>query len=547
MLCSSPTRPPRGVERPRTGQERQHITTRIADHALLSDCHTAALVTRAGSVDWWCVPRFDSPSVFGRLLDPAAGHWSVRPAEEAGAPEPGAPERSYVGESLALRTVWRSAQGAVSVTDVLALEPGARGHDIGLRSPHVLVRLVEGLEGEVRMVTEFAPRFEYGLTTPRLSAADGGIMAHGGPVTLRLTAPVSLLVDGGHATSEFTVAAGGSVAFSLRAGATYGAGPTTEIDGTAAVADAVAAWESWASLHRGYEGRYREQVRRSAMVLQGLTFAPSGAVVAAATTSLPEELGGALNWDYRFAWLRDLSLTLQAQWVASCPTEAQRFFGWVADAMGQVGERSVQIMYGVGGERDLTEHTVGHLQGFAGSQPVRVGNDAWDQHQLDVLGEVLYAAHLLREQLGELDATTRDLLVALADQARRRWREPDAGMWEARDETRHYVSSKVMCWVALDRAVRLSDRLGPDVDAQGWAMARDEVRAAVLDQAWSEAAGAYTGAFGSDQLDASVLLLPLVGFLPADDERMLATIHAIEAGLATDGLVKRWATTPPGS
>ncbi len=219
------------------------------------------------------------------------------------------------------------------------------------------------------------------------------------------------------------------------------------------------------------------------MVLQGLTFAPSGAVVAAATTSLPEELGSELNWDYRFAWLRDLSLTLEAQWVAACPDEAGRFFGWVADAMGQLGERSVQIMYGVEGERDLTEHTLDHLGGYGGSRPVRVGNDAWDQHQLDVLGEVLYAAHLLREQLGELDTTTRDLLVGLADQARRRWREPDAGMWEARDETRHYVSSKVMCWVALDRAVRLSDRLGPDADPEGWAEARDEVRAAVLDRA----------------------------------------------------------------
>jgi GH15 family glucan-1,4-alpha-glucosidase len=310
--------------------------------------------------------------------------------------------------------------------------------------------------------------------------------------------------------------------------------------------DTIAAWRSWAQMHNGYEGRHRDEVRRSSLVLQGLTYQPSGAVVAAATTSLPEIVGDELNFDYRFAWLRDLSLTIRSLWIAACPDEAGRLFRWIADASGQLDDERVQIMYGVEGERHLHEYELSHLPGFRDSTPVRAGNAAWDQEQLDVLGEVLDAAEQMRDKLGDLDEPTQRLLVALADRAAASWREPDAGMWEARDALRQYVSSKVMCWVALDRAVRLAPLLGDGADPECWEDARDRVRSAVETEAWSERAGAYTGAFGSDDLDASVLLLPLVGFLEARDERMWSTIEAIERELGDVGLVRRWPSDPMG-
>ncbi len=506
----------------------------LADYGFLSNCASAALVSTNGSVDWWCLPRFDSPSVFGRLLDPAAGHWLLAPTGEYMA------ERDYVEDTLVLRTVFRSGSGAIAVTDALSLRPGARGHDIGLGSPHALFRLVEGLEGTVDLETVVAPRFEYGLTVPRWSEDRASWSAHVGPVALRLTAPVELHAEDGDLKGAFAVRAGERVGFCLAFTPPYKDGGDLDVEPADGIEETVAGWRSWSELHRGYQGRHVAQVRRSALVLQGLTYQRTGAVVAAATTSLPEELGGSLNWDYRFVWLRDVSLTLQALWVAACPHEADRFFDWLTAAVGHVGDAPLQIMYGVEGERDLTEHTLDHLAGYRDSRPVRVGNDAWKQRQLDVLGEILFAAHLLRDQLRPFADSTRDLLVTLADQAARDWRQADAGMWESRATPRHYTSSKVMCWVALDRAIALAEDLGDGARPDEWAGAREEIRQAVLEQAWSEAAGAYAGAFGSDSLDASVLMMPLVGFLPADDARMLATIEAVRDHLAEGRLVRRW-------
>ncbi|MGI8777090.1 MAG: glycoside hydrolase family 15 protein [Acidimicrobiales bacterium] len=306
--------------------------------------------------------------------------------------------------------------------------------------------------------------------------------------------------------------------------------------------DTVEAWASWVALHPSYSGRHADAVRRSSLVLQGLTFQPSGAVVAAATTSLPEIMGGDLNFDYRFAWLRDLSLTARSLWIAACPDEPKRLLDWVARSAGLTGTEAIQIMYGVGGERDCTEHTLEHLPGFGDSGPVRIGNGAWAQKQLDVLGEVLDAAYLLRDYLGDLSEPTRQLLVALADRAAADWQDSDAGMWESREAPRHYLSSKAMCWVALDRAVKLAPLLRADDAIQRWSEARDAVRAAVQERGWNEQAGAYTGAFDSDRLDASVLVLALVGFLPASDDRMWSTIRAVEAQLGDTGLVRRWAS-----
>ena len=512
----------------------------IGDYGFVSDCHSAALISRAGSVDWWCVPRFDSPSVFGRLLGPDAGHWSLCPmvAFEV--------EREYEPDSLVLRTLFTTAGGEVAVIDALALEHEARGHEIGLRSPHVLLRRVEGTAGAVEMATEFAPRMEYGLTVPHMVGSPDGVVARGGPVRLALTGGIALTAATGCATGRFTVHAGEQVDFQLAFTPSSGEPSTTDGAGQATPEGTIAGWQSWAQLHDGYEGRHRGAVRRSSLVLQGLTFAPTGAVVAAATTSLPEKAGAELNFDYRFAWLRDLSLTIRSLWIAACPDESHRLFDWIADAAGHLGDERVQIMYGVEGERNLAEHELEHLPGFRESRPVRVGNAAWDQEQLDVLGEVLDAAEQLREQLGELSEPTRGLLITLADRAATTWREPDAGMWEARDQQRQYVSSKVMCWVALDRAIRLAPLLGDGVHLERWEEARERVRDAVLAKGWSERAGAYTGAFGSDDLDASVLLLPLVRFLPAYDERMWATIEAIERELGDVGLVRRWPEDPMG-
>ncbi|HEV8043894.1 MAG TPA: glycoside hydrolase family 15 protein [Rubrobacter sp.] len=511
----------------------------VGDFALLSDCHSAALVGRDGSVDWYCAPRFDSPSVFAHLLDGEGGHWSIRPVGEFDA------ERAYLEDTMVLRTVFRTPRGRVAVTDALALESGARGHDIGVRAPHVLLRRVEGVEGEVEMALEFVPRPEYALITPLVLPTETGVVARGGPAELQLVAGCPLEVQDTKATAQFTTRAGEAADFALiyRRAADLGDGtlPCPDVGGE--LTNTREGWRSWSELHGGYQGPYAEQVRRSALVLQALTYGPTGAVVAAATTSLPETCGGGDNWDYRFAWLRDLSLTLRALWIAACPDEAERFFHWIDHAIGGhlVEGRQVQIMYGIEGEHDLTEHSLEHLRGFRGSRPVRVGNDAWYQKQLDVLGEVVDAAYLLRDQLGdEFDDVIARLISGFADKAAESWHETDAGMWEARDEERHYISAKVMCWVALDRAIKLAPRLGEHADTKRWEMAREEVREAILERGWSEEAGAYTGAFGSDQLDASVLLMPLVDFLPATDPRMWATIEAVERELAGDGLVHRW-------
>lgn len=513
---------------------------RIDGYAFLSDCQSAALVGLDGSIDWLCLPRFDSPSVFGRLLDQEAGHWLIRPSARFRT------MRRYAADSLVLTTTFETAEGRVALTDAMLFAPGAREHEIGRTVPHVLERRLEGLAGSVDIEMEFAPRLEYGLTKPRHECGDGCVRAYGGEVDLTLTSDAPLACDERMASSRFTLRAGESFTFRLQyTGFGDGGDGCAPAGAGASTADTLEAWRSWAAQHRGYRGLYLDEVKIGALVLQGLTYEPSGALAAAATTSLPERLGQAWNWDYRYAWLRDASLTMFAQWVASCPHEAIRFFHFVERAGGRLEDGPVQIVYGLRGKRDLAEHALAHLAGFEDSRPVRVGNAAWTQRQLDVLGEVLDAAHLLRDQL-EWDADTEELLVAYADRACREWKQPDAGMWETRDAERHYTSSKVMCWVALDRAVKLAGRLGAERHADRWARERDAVKAAVLEQAWSERAGAYAGAFGSDDLDASVLQLPIVGFLPATDPRMRATIEAVHDRLAVKGLVRRWASEPNG-
>lgn len=514
-------------------QRPDYAPAAISDYGLLGDCQGAALVSRSGSIDWWCPPRFDAPSIFGRLLDPDAGHWSIQPTGDFTA------TRRYLPGTMVLETQFQCQGGILRLTDALAFGPGERGHEVGRASPHMLLRRAEVIHGEVEVTVEVAPRPEYGLIRPHFTQSTPGWEISGGAVRLTLTAGLSLADGDAGIGGTFMLKAGEAASFALHhRNAVASAPPAADAGGE--LENTIAGWQSWSEMHQGYRGAYRQQVHRSALVLQALTYSPTGAVAAAPTTSLPEEPGGSANWDYRFGWLRDGSLTLKALWVAACPDEAQQFFDWITLSAGALGDGHLQIMFGVGGEHDLTEHELGHLSGYAGSRPVRIGNDAWNQKQLDVLGEVFECAWVLRDQLGELPTQTRNFLVAVADRAAGTWRETDSGIWEGREGTRQYLTSKLMCWVALDRALKLADRLGAAQNVPVWERERDSIRNAILDEGWDSTVKAFTGAFGSNHLDAGVLLMPIMGFLPAGDDRVRATLDAIERELATGDLVQRW-------
>jgi GH15 family glucan-1,4-alpha-glucosidase len=511
----------------------------IGDYALLSDCRSAALVSRDGSVDWLCFPRFDGPSVFCRLLDPAGGHFAIRPAGEFRA------SRRYVDQTMVLKTTFTTPGGTAVLTDALALGRNERGHDLGAGSPGMLLRRLACTGGEIEAEVSYAPRPEYGLVHPILVQIPGGLAAWGGADRLLLSTSVSFGVDGATASARIRLAAGQAAVFALgpgqMAGPPLAPWPAEEI--TARLDDTVEGWRSWSAIHQTYEGPWQELVHHSGRVLQALTFEPTGAIVAAPTTSLPESVGGERNWDYRYTWVRDASLTMEALWVAACPDEANKFFDFLADAAASQlqGGADLQIMFGIGGERDLTERELPHLAGWRGSRPVRVGNGAWRQRQLDVYGELLGAAQRLVDQLGELDPMTRRFLAAAADTAAARWRQKDQGIWEIRGEPRDFLYSKLMCWVALDRAIALADHLGAEERVTDWAAARDEIRAAILERGWNERAGAFTQAFGSEDLDASSLMLTITGFLAGDDPRMKATIDATAQRLTDKrGLVYRY-------
>ncbi|MDH2413774.1 glycoside hydrolase family 15 protein [Nocardioides sp. CER19] len=513
--------------------------TPIAQHALLSDCHSTALVDSAGSVEWLTFPRFDSPTAMARLLDDDAGHWSIRPRGDFSV------SRRYLEGTLVLETTFRTPSGTAILTDALAMGPDNEGHGLGRDVPHVLVRSMTCETGSVEVEVSYAPRPEYGLVTPVVSQVDGGLAARGGADRLVLSSPVDLAVEAGGATGRHTLRTGETLPFALHR-STWGepAARVWAADEIDVLLDrTVAAWRSWSVLHERYDGPWRDLVHTSGRVLKALTFQPSGAVVAAPTTSLPEVVGGDRNWDYRYCWVRDASLTLEALWIAACPDEAEEFFAFMATAAASAvaAEQSLQIMFGVGGEHDLTERTLPHLAGWRASAPVRVGNGAWNQTQVDVYGELLGAAHRLREQLTTLDDDTRRFLASLADAAAVRWRETDRGIWEVRGEPRHFLHSKVMCWVALDRAIDMADGIVDGSRVQAWKQARAEIEELVTLHGWSESAGAFTQYIGTDALDASSLMLPITGLLPATDARVLATIDAIEQRLTDErGLVYRY-------
>lgn len=516
-------------------------TTAIAEHALLSDRHSSALVDTAGSVEWLNFPRFDSPSVFARLLGPDAGHWQIAPTSEWKS------SRRYVDRTLVLETTFTTSGGTVVLTDALAMGPDNGGHRLGTDVPHLVVRRLACTSGEVEVHISYQPRPEYGLVAPLLATVDGGVTARGGADWLVLTTPVALTLDGGTARGTVTLRAGESVHLALhRSTLEQTAAHVWSQDALTEQLDhTVEAWQSWSDLHQSYDGPWRDLVHHGGRVLQGLSYQPSGAVVAAATTSLPEGVGGERNWDYRYSWVRDSSFTMEALWVAACPDEADDFFAFMTTAAASsVGPgQGLQIMFGVGGEHDLSERELSHLPGWKDSRPVRVGNGAWNQRQIDVYGELLGAAHRLSDQLSTIDDDTRRFPIACADTAAAHWVEKDQGIWEVRGEPQHFLYSKVMCWVALDRAIALADLLRAADRVDGWKHKREEIWETVVRDGWSEQAGAFTQYVGSTALDASNLMMAIVGFLPADDPRMLATIDAIEERLTDDrGLVYRYRT-----
>jgi alpha,alpha-trehalase len=534
-------------------------TTPIGDYALLSDRHSAALVTRDGSIDWLCWPRFDSPSVFGRLLGERAGYWAVRTMPNATV------TRRYLDRTMVLETTAVTPSGTVVIVEALAMGDGNRGHELGKNAPHVLLRRATCIDGEVDLSVDYAPRPEYGLVHPLLEEIAGGLTALGGSDVLVLSCPVPLTVDQSSASGQVHLRNGESVGFALhhsKREGTVAARVWDQAEIEARLTDTVAAWQSWSELHQAYEGPWRESVHHSGRVLQALSFAPTGAICAAATTSLPEVIGGSRNWDYRYAWVRDTSFTIEALWVAACPDEANQYFDYMSTcAAGSLADGAdLQIMFGIGGEWDLTERELPHLEGWRGSAPVRIGNGAWRQRQLDVYGELLSAVYRVSDHIfdatarvgptagsgrwdttRELAPTTRRFFVELADAAVERWQEKDHGIWEIRGEPRDFVYSKLMCWVALDRAVAMADQLGASDRVELWTKAQTQIREAILTRGWSERANAFTQSFDSDELDASNLMLPLVGFLPADDPRVLATIAATEERLTDEqGLVYRY-------
>jgi alpha,alpha-trehalase len=523
-------------------EDRQAHFQPIAAYGLLSDCNSAALIDRRGSIDWLCLPRFDSGALCARVLDPAAGYWQICPVDGFKV------MRRYLPGTLVHETLFTTESGRVRLIDAMAFAPGERVHDLGRDVPHEVLRLVEGVTGTVEVTMEFAPRPWFGLPVTRIESTPSGCRVATDVGQFVLAAPAPLATTGDAWTVTVQVAAGDRFGFSLRWGAAYSRSPEPTLPNRipGRIDDVVAAWRSWEEAHDIYRGERRADVRLSARVLKGLIYRPTGAIVAAPTTSLPEEIGGERNWDYRYAWLRDASLTLEALYIGACPEEAGHFLAFLTEAAGGDDDidHSVQIMYGIGGERNLTERTLPHLRGWRDSRPVRVGNGAWDQTQLDVYGELLIAIHLYRDRLGDLLPGIRSFVAQLAATAARRWTEPDSGLWEMRGERRHHLSSKALCWAALDRAVKLGPQLGLEALVDEWAIERDRIREAILTRGWSERRGAFAQTFDSDELDAAALLMPLVGFLPATEPRMRGTIDAIARDLTENGFVLRYRVAP---
>jgi alpha,alpha-trehalase len=517
----------------------------IADYAFLSDCHTGALVAPDGAVDWLCAPAFDAPSMFGSLLDREAGFFRFGPF---GINHP--TQRNYVAGTNVMETTWKTPNGWIVVRDALTMGPWAHEDTVTphTRPPadddadHMLVRTVECLDGSVEVEVVCEPAFDYGRE-PATWALVGDDRrradASGAGLTVRLESDLPLGIEANRVRGRHTLNKGDR-AYCALSWADGLATPGSVDDATARIDATVRFWRAWLSRARIPDHRLRDPVQRSALAIKGLTYMPTGATVAALTTSLPETPGGERNWDYRYTWIRDTTFTLQALHWLNLNWEADEFMQFVADVE-PTEDGSLQIMYGIDGRRDLTESTRDDLTGYAGARPVRIGNGAFDQRQNDVYGAVLDSIMIHTRRSSRLPRRLWPIVETQAECATKVWREPDQGIWEARGKPQHYVSSKLMCWVALDRAAQLAEIRGDPEKEAKWAATADEIRADILEHGVTEA-GVLRQHYATDSLDASVLLAAIFDFLPPQDERLRATVDAIAKDLTENGFVLRYRT-----
>jgi GH15 family glucan-1,4-alpha-glucosidase len=510
----------------------------IEDYALIGDMQSAALVSRDGCVDWLCLPRFDSDACFAALLgDEGNGQWRISPVAAQGpAARRGHVSRRYEDATLVLETTWQTMSGTVKVTDFMPPRDGEQP---------VLVRIVTGVEGAVEMECVLRVRFGYGAVLPWMRRVDHCLSAVAGPDSVWLRTPVRLIGRSMRHEASFTVRAGEQVPFVLCWMPSHAGAPAvTEADAGDLLDRTRQFWAGWAGKCT-YSGEYAEPVLRSLITLKALTYAPTGGIVAAPTTSLPEDLGGVRNWDYRYCWLRDATITLEALLRTGYTAEAAAWREWLERAVAG-SARDVQIMYGVAGERRLAEWEATWLPGYEGSAPVRIGNAAVDQRQLDVYGEVIDAMTLGRQAGLRFDTHTWALVRQLLEFLEKHWDEPDEGIWEVRGPRRHFVHSKIMAWVAFDRACQVGELTRYGAHAR-WQQIRDRIHAEICDKGYDAERGTFTQYYGSSELDASVLLLLEVGFLPPDDPRVVSTVRTIQRDLVRDGLVLRYTQSSPAA
>lgn len=498
----------------------------IEDYALLGDLHTAALLGRDGSIDWLCLPRFDSPACFAALLhDESAGYWRIAPA--GGRP---ATRRGYRGDTLIVDSEWDTAGGTVRVTDFMP--PRGKAADV--------VRIVEGVSGRVSMRMDLVIRFDYGNVVPWVRRSDYGLIAVAGPDTVCLTTPVTTRGENMTTVAEFEVSAGEKVPFVLTHTPSHLLPDAVRSEAERALAKTESFWRNWID-DCSYQGQWADAVRRAVITLKALTYAPTGGIVAAATTSLPEVIGGVRNWDYRYCWLRDATFTLQALLGTGYVAEAKAWREWLVRAV--AGDPAkLQIMYGLDGARRLPEQTLDWLSGYEGSAPVRVGNGAAGQFQLDVWGEVLDGLNLVLDSGLECEDTAWGMQCALLDFLEGNWDQPDASLWEVRGAQRHFVHSKVMAWAGVDRAVYAVQTHGRQGPVDQWRALAAAIHADVCAHGYDAGRRTFTQYYGSPGLDSALLLIPRVGFLPWNDPRVVGTVDAVQRELSCDGFLKRYAT-----
>lgn len=529
-LGSPDAAPPRAADRRQpdladTGLWEDRPPSRIEDYAVVADLQTAALVARDGSIDWLCLPRFDSSAAFAALLGgPKAGRWRVAPLSGGECTR-----RAYRRDTMVLESTWESPEGTVRVIDFMPIR----------QTEPDLMRIVEGVSGRVRMGVELVVRFDYGRVVPWVRHAGGRWVGVAGPDSLWLDTPVNLRGRNMRSLAEFTVEAGERVPFVLTWVPSHQDEPP-RYDPRRALEETERFWQDWAG-QCTYTGRYEEAVRRSLLVLKALTYAPSGGITAAATTSLPEQIGGARNWDYRYCWLRDAAFTLQALTGGGYTAEAKAWRDWLLRAVAGDPE-DLQIMYSLTGRRRLPETELPWLDGYEGSRPVRIGNEAADQFQLDVYGELLDGLHSARQAGLANDTDAWTLQSMLTEHLEGVWQQPDSSLWEVRGPRQHFVHSKVMAWVGLDRMIDTAERSGLAAPLERWRASRDAIYREVCAKGYDADRGTFTQYYGSRGLDAALLLIPRVGFLPPTDPRVVGTVEAVRRELCEEGFVLRYRT-----